>query len=211
MEGGVARLEVVDVFLVDALAAMVRVGVVDTFGSVNGGASSTAGCITVTLLVGNTWSARDWPCSVATVERKRTFDFLLRQAMQAVLTHRLFADAEAGESVSLLWDLDLVAFRLGSEVVEVVEVVEKGLFVGVWWSDSSSILVSPAISSPRRCGRSLEIEDRSATRNRNKVAQALALSTLNSVMEMPAAEWVGTGKWMDVLGNASSHPATIIY
>ena len=38
-----------------------------------------------------------------------TLDFLLRQAMQAVLTHRLLADAEAeaGESLSLLWDLIL--------------------------------------------------------------------------------------------------------
>ena len=64
--------------------------------------------------------------------------------MQAVLTHRLFADAEAGEPLSLLCDLDLVALGMESAA--------KGeSLVGVWWSDSSSILVWPAISSPRRC------------------------------------------------------------
>lgn len=44
-------------------------------------------------------------------EGTRTLDFLLRQAMQAVLTHLLLADAEARESLSLSWDLDL--FVLG--------------------------------------------------------------------------------------------------
>ena len=46
-------------------------------------------------------------------EGTRTLDFLLRQAMQAVLTHLLLADAdaEAGESLSLSWDLAL--FVLG--------------------------------------------------------------------------------------------------
>ena len=34
--------------------------------------------------------------------------------MQAVLTHRLFADVEAGELLSLLWELDLVALGLDS-------------------------------------------------------------------------------------------------
>lgn len=58
--------------------------------------------------------------------------------MQAVLTHRLFADAEAGEPLSLLCDLDLVA--LGRESAG-----EGKSLVSVWWSDSSSILVSPAI------------------------------------------------------------------
>ena len=58
--------------------------------------------------------------------------------MQAVLTHRLFADAEAGEPLSLLCDLDLLALGMESTA-------EGKSLVGVWWSDSSSILVSPAI------------------------------------------------------------------
>lgn len=58
--------------------------------------------------------------------------------MHAVLTHRRFADAEAGEPLSLLWDLDLVALGLDSGAV-------GKSFVGIWWSDSSSILGSPAI------------------------------------------------------------------
>ena len=68
-------------------------------------------------------------------------DFLLRQALHAVLTHRLFADAEAEDSFlssSLLWDLDLVG--LGVDVkVDVVVVC--------CWSESSSILGVPAIFS----------------------------------------------------------------
>jgi hypothetical protein len=38
LQGRVARLEVVDVLLVDALAAVVRVEVVDALGVVDGGA-----------------------------------------------------------------------------------------------------------------------------------------------------------------------------
>ena len=90
---------------------------------------------------------------MAEQEDHLTLDFLLRQAMHAVLTQRLFADAEAGEPLSLLWDLDLVAFGLDSVAV-------GKSFVGVWWSDSYSILVSPAMLPcsfflfPRRCSRS---------------------------------------------------------
>lgn len=40
----------------------------------------------------------------------RTFDFLLRHAMQAVLTHRLLADA--ADSLSLLRDFALMGFGL---------------------------------------------------------------------------------------------------
>ena len=50
-----------------------------------------------------------------------TLDFLLRQAMQAVLTHRLLADAAAGVSLSLLkWGFDLIDLGIGldSGVVE---------------------------------------------------------------------------------------------
>ena len=93
---------------------MVRVGVIDAFGSVNGGTGSTAWCIPITLVRGNRWSALILilvPQRSIADEGTRTLDFLRRQAMQAVLTHLLLADAEAGESLSLLWDLDL--FVLG--------------------------------------------------------------------------------------------------
>lgn len=89
---------------------------------------------------------------MAEQEDHLTLDFLLRQAMHAVLTHRLFADAEAGEPLSLLWDLDLVAFGLDSVAV-------GKSFVGVWWSDSYSIFVSPAMlpfSSEMQSIRSLD-------------------------------------------------------
>ena len=43
---------------------MVRVGIVDTFGSVNGGASSTAWCITITLAIEILESATHWPHQV---------------------------------------------------------------------------------------------------------------------------------------------------
>lgn len=38
LEGRISRLEVIDIFLVDAFAAVVGVGVVDTFGVVYSGA-----------------------------------------------------------------------------------------------------------------------------------------------------------------------------
>ena len=58
LEGGVARLEVVNVFFVDAFATMVRVRVVDTFGSINGGTGRAAWGIAVTLMMEmNTWLA----------------------------------------------------------------------------------------------------------------------------------------------------------
>lgn len=91
---------------------MVRVGVIDAFGSVNGGAGRTAWCIPITLVVEIVGQLMILvPQRSIADEETRTLDFLLRQAMQAVLTHLLLADAEAGESLSLSWDLDL--FVLG--------------------------------------------------------------------------------------------------
>ena len=76
--------------------------------------------------VGDAWSATDGTCRVGMgrARRLRTLDFLLRQAMQAVLTHRLFAEAEAGEALSLLcdWDLDRIALGTESGAVEELSV-----------------------------------------------------------------------------------------
>ena len=82
---------------------------------------------------------------------EQTLDFLLRQAMQAVLTHRLFADAEPGESLESLSLLcDFVLFPLGRDS----EAFGMSV-VYVWSVSSSSILGEPAITerprTPRRC------------------------------------------------------------
>ena len=62
--------------------------------------------------------------------------------MQAVLTHRLFADAEPGESLESLSLLcDFVLFALGRESVAF------GISMVVAWSDSSSsIFGEPAMT-----------------------------------------------------------------
>ena len=75
-------------------------------------------------------------------ELEQTLDFLLRHAMQAVLTHRLFADAEPGESLESLSLLcDFVLLPLGRESVAF------GISVVVVWSgSSSSILGEPAMT-----------------------------------------------------------------
>lgn len=84
-------------------------------------------------------------------ELEQTLDFLLRQAMQAVLTHRLFADAEPGESLESLSLLcDFILFPLGRDSEAF------GISMAVVWSgSSSSILGEPAIvenaETPRRC------------------------------------------------------------
>lgn len=80
----------------------------------------------------------------------RTLDFLLRQAMQAVLTQRRFADvAEAGESWSLLCPLDLLdPFVTDSAAVGISAVV-------VWSGSSSSILGSSSISSEMQSPRGI--------------------------------------------------------
>ena len=138
LEGGVARLEIVNVFFVDAFATMVRVGVVNTFGSIDGRTGRTAWGIAVTLMIEvNDRSAREGGVGRRGIaeEQARTLDFLLRQALHAVLTHRLLAEAEADESFLssfLLWDLDLVGLGVDDRVV-------------VGWSESSSILGVPAI------------------------------------------------------------------
>ena len=71
--------------------------------------------------------------------------------MQAVLTHRRFADAEPGESLeslSLPCDFVLFPFGRGSEAFGISVVV-------VWSGSSSSILGERAITdsprTPRRC------------------------------------------------------------
>ena len=51
LEGGIARLEVVNVFFVDAFAPMIGVGIVDAFGTVDGGTGSTAWCVSITLVI----------------------------------------------------------------------------------------------------------------------------------------------------------------
>ena len=86
-------------------------------------------------------------------ELEQTLDFLLRQAMQAVLTHRLFADAEPGESLeSLSLPCDFVLFPLerDSEMLGI-----SISMVVVWSGSSSSTLGEPAMTesprTPRRC------------------------------------------------------------
>ena len=67
--------------------------------------------------------------SVGGREEELTLDFLLRQAMQAVLTHRLLADvaAEVSLSLSLLkWDLDLIDLGLGLGLELDSELVGEG-------------------------------------------------------------------------------------
>ena len=49
LEGGVAGLEVVDVLLVDAFAAVIGIGIVNAFCAVDGGAGGAAGSISITL------------------------------------------------------------------------------------------------------------------------------------------------------------------
>ena len=82
-------------------------------------------------------------------------DFLLRQAMQAVLTHRRFAEAaeaEEGESLeSLLWelelDLDFLVLLLGLGKDAAALARSPGVVV---WSDSSSSLGSSSIISSEK-------------------------------------------------------------
>ena len=61
-----------------------------------------------------------------------TFDFRLRQAIQAVLTHLLFTEAAVGEGLSSLRDLDLL-------LVLDADSAELSMVLGVEWSDSSSL------------------------------------------------------------------------
>lgn len=49
LEGRVSSLEVVNVFLVDALATMIGVGIVDALGIVDGRASRTTGSVAIAL------------------------------------------------------------------------------------------------------------------------------------------------------------------
>jgi len=89
---------------------------------------------------------------------KQTLDFLLRHAMQAVLTHLLFAEADPGESLlsaSLLWDFDLLPFMPFGLVVSLG--VEDSAALGtsdvIVWSSSSSRLGEVGISSEKLAGQ----------------------------------------------------------
>lgn len=46
---------------------------------------------------------------------RRTLDFLLRQAMQAVLTHLRFTEADTGAPLSRMRDFALAAFDADSD------------------------------------------------------------------------------------------------
>ena len=51
LQGRVARLEVVNVLLVDAFPSVVRIGIVDAFGAVDGGASCATWSFPVALYI----------------------------------------------------------------------------------------------------------------------------------------------------------------
>lgn len=105
LKSGIVCLEIVYVLLVDSFAAMVRIGIVDTFGAINGGTSSTARGVPIALDANTRISLVSFKKGKRK-ERSRAFDFRLRHAMHAVLTHRLLA-AAASLSVGAR-DLDLV-------------------------------------------------------------------------------------------------------
>lgn len=56
LKGGIVRLEVVDILLVDSFPAMIRIGIVDTFGTVDGSTGSTTRGISIALNVHDTIS-----------------------------------------------------------------------------------------------------------------------------------------------------------
>ena len=92
LKGRVARLEIVNVLLVDSFATVIRVGVVDTFGTIDRGTSGATGGITITLML---LSAINENSDSYKEYWRDTLDFRLRQAMQAVLTQRRLADADS--------------------------------------------------------------------------------------------------------------------
>lgn len=95
---------------------MVRVGIVDTFCAVNGGAGSTAGSVSVALKQKEMSANASLHVRQSRCDWRGTLDFLFRQATHAVLTHLLFAEVtDAGESLSLLWDLDFTWDSLEGE------------------------------------------------------------------------------------------------
>jgi hypothetical protein len=119
LEGRVARLEVVNVLFVDALAAVVRVGVVDAFGVVDGGAGGAGRCGAVTLLcksmsVSVSVGVGRWPRRSGSrqqphghavaqsrrhaVAQSRTLLFLFRQGTQALEMHLRFLLASSSSA-----------------------------------------------------------------------------------------------------------------
>jgi hypothetical protein len=117
LQGRVARLEVVDVLLVDALAAVVRVQVVDAFGVVDGGAGRAGGRGAVALWWAGKRMAGCWcwwcwrsggdgvACAGERQQAKfalRTFDFLFLQGTQALEMHLRFLPSSPLPSLLLL-------------------------------------------------------------------------------------------------------------
>ena len=94
------RLEVVDVLLVYTFPAVVRIRVVDAFSTVDRSAGSAARGISIAL------DGRPRVSSWQRIEGhgSRAFDFRLRQAIHALLTHRLLLEAASDARR----DLDLV-------------------------------------------------------------------------------------------------------
>ena len=91
---------------------MIGIWVVDAFRTIDRSAGCAAWGITVALVSMLRVSTMQG-CGQAFYDQGscrilKTFDFLLRHAMQAVLTHRLLADA--AEALSLLRDFALVGF-----------------------------------------------------------------------------------------------------
>ena len=97
---------------------MVRIRIVDAFGSVDGGASCAAWSIAIALNHdrGHQHAWCDRISSQPRFDVVQTLDFLLRQAIHAVLTHRRLAEALGSLSLSLSFrrDLGLVEGDRGS-------------------------------------------------------------------------------------------------
>ena len=70
---------------------------------------------------------------------RRTFDFLLRHAIQAVLTHLLLTEAESAASLSRLRDLIFTALEVVSEGSRTPVLLFAGDFVVLCVSFSSFV------------------------------------------------------------------------
>lgn len=136
---------------------MIGIWVVDAFCTIDRSAGCAAWRITITLVSSS--CQRNAGLFISLLQPRslwvfwNTFDFLLRHAMHAVLTHRLLADA--ADSLSLLRGFALMGFGL-------IWVEPLVLFVtGMMLCSASSTKVSSAIGwtgprsglvlVPRRC------------------------------------------------------------